>query len=380
MKARLSTRLAFGAMWLVLVAPTLSIASPQEDATGAPPPKASNAPAKIAPTPATSGSGDKARREQPAEKVDCDHRDDLLGVSRVVEINTTTGPRFGDQYRQRGETHFLQDHEVILTFDDGPIRRYTLPILEALEAQCTRATFFSVGRMAIADPATLREIVTRGNTLAIHTWSHARLPTLDDAGLRREVELGLSAVTKANGAPVAPFFRFPYLADNKAALNYVEGRGFGVFGIHVDSSDFRTKSPGTVVRNVMSQLAREKKGIILFHDIQPSTAGAVATMLAELKAAGFKVVHMIPKTGATTLPEFDAIAEKMLTAKEQSVAANPLAPRAATWPVSKGFANVANSKGTLPSTDKAPRAPSSKPAGAVTGTNGHDLHTNPLGQ
>ncbi|MFA5949083.1 MAG: polysaccharide deacetylase family protein [Hyphomicrobium sp.] len=281
-----------------------------------------------------------------AEKPVCADRTDLLGVSRVVEIDTTTGPRFGDQYLHRGETHFLEDYEVILTFDDGPLRRYTVPILDALDAQCTKATFFSVGRMAVADPAMLREVAARGHTIGTHTWSHKKLSQLGSAELKNEVELGLSAVAKAAGVPIAPFFRFPYLGDSKAGLAYVESRGIGIFGIHVDSSDFRTRSPGTVLRNVMSQLEHEKKGIILFHDIQPSTAGALTSMLAELKTRGFKIVHMIPKASVSTLPEYDAKAERALKGKETIATTSPLAPRAATWPVAGDVAAAANSEGT----------------------------------
>jgi hypothetical protein len=148
------------------------------------------------------------------------------------------------------------------------------------------------------------------------------------------MELGLSAVTKALGAPIAPFFRYPYLAHTKATHTHLTGRGIGTFGIDVDSRDFRTRSPGTVLRNVMSQLENEKKGIILFHDIQPSTAGALSSLLAELKTRGFKVVHMVAKSPAATLPEYDAIAEKALKAKESVAAAAPLATRAVTWPAS----------------------------------------------
>src|SRR5262245_15735425 len=72
-----------------------------------------------------------------------------LGVARTVAIATSDGPHFGFQYRDRA---LLNDGEVVLTFDDGPSRAYTRPILEALAAQCTRATFFMLGRMALADP------------------------------------------------------------------------------------------------------------------------------------------------------------------------------------------------------------------------------------
>jgi peptidoglycan/xylan/chitin deacetylase (PgdA/CDA1 family) len=258
---------------------------------------------------------------------------DVLGVSRVVEIDTTTGPEFGEQYHKT-EPKFLEPGEVVLTFDDGPMRRYTLPILDALDEQCVKATFFSVGRMAIADPATLREVARRGHTIGTHTWSHKNLASLSAAAMKREFELGLSAVAAAAGTPIAPFFRFPYLAHGKSSRDYIRSRGIGTFGIHVDSKDFRTKNPGVVLRNVLSQLEHTKKGILLFHDIQPSTAGALSSLLEELKARGFKVVHMVPKDAPITLPEYDAIAEKALKAKSVAAASSPLAERAATWPVS----------------------------------------------
>jgi peptidoglycan/xylan/chitin deacetylase (PgdA/CDA1 family) len=298
-----------------------------------------------------------------ADSAACAGRTDALGISRIVEIDTATGPRFGEQYK---EVDFLEDHEVVLTFDDGPMRRYTLPILDALDAQCTKATFFSVGRMAIADPATLKEVAKRGHTIGSHTWSHKKFTMVSAASATYEFELGLSAVTKALGAPVAPFFRYPYLAHTKPSDTHLASRGIGIFGIDVDSRDFRTRSPGTVLRNVMSQLEHEKKGILLFHDIQPSTAGALASMLAELKARGYKVVHMVAKTPATTLPEYDAIAEKALKAKTSVAASDPLATRAATWPAS-GDGDSADPAAELagPSSDAAPGAtPVSAPRSA----------------
>ena len=268
-----------------------------------------------------------------APLLECAHGGQTWGVSRVVEIDTDAGPEFGDQYHKT-ETKFLEPGEVVLTFDDGPMRRYTKPILDALDEHCLKATFFSVGRMAIADPATLQEVARRGHTIGTHTWSHKNLSTLSASAMKREFELGVSAVAAAAGTPIAPFFRFPYLGHGRSSLEYIRGRGTGIFGIHVDSRDFRTKSPGVVLRNVMSQLEREKKGILLFHDIQPSTAGAISSLIEDLKEHGYKFVHIVPKNPAVTLPEFDAIAAKMLKAK--SVAAtNGLATRAATWPVSE---------------------------------------------
>ncbi|MEQ1578265.1 MAG: polysaccharide deacetylase family protein [Hyphomicrobium sp.] len=310
--------------WIAILAGCEVVAGqvPEPAATGAIEPAAgANPPAETVAVPLPAG---------------CDNRPDAIGLSRIVEIDTTGGPRLG--HSQYKDVDFLQDGEIVLTFDDGPIRRYTKPILDTLDAHCTRATFFSVGRMAVSDPETLKETASRGHTIASHTWSHAKLTTLTPAKAKYEIELGNSAVTLALGKPVVPFFRFPYLRDNKATLDYLKTRNMSAISIEVDSQDFRTHNPGQVLRTVMTQLKSVKKGIILFHDIQPSTAGALSSLLDSLKKGGFTVVHLVSKYPNTTLPEFDAMAAREFERKRLALAGQPLANRAVTWPNSPGAA------------------------------------------
>ena len=254
-----------------------------------------------------------------------------LGVSRVVEIDTSRGGRYGHvQYK---DIDFLQEGEVVLTFDDGPSRVHTPPVLAALDAHCTKATFFSTGRMAIADPQMLRETARRGHTIGTHTWSHKNLRSISAAQARHEIELGFSAVQAALGEPVAPFFRFPYLSDPQSMQSLVQERGIAIFSIDVDSYDFRTPSGAVMQRNVLQQLASRKKGIILFHDIQASTARGIKSLLDELKARGFRVVHLVPKTPAATVAEFDAIADKTIGNRRVAETNNPMTKRSVVWPV-----------------------------------------------
>jgi peptidoglycan/xylan/chitin deacetylase (PgdA/CDA1 family) len=271
-----------------------------------------------------------------------------LGVSRTLEIDTSTGPRYGFQYQDPG---LLADGEVVLTFDDGPLRAYTRPILEALAAQCTRATFFLVGRMALADPEMVQEYARRGHTVGTHTWSHANLQALSPARARAEIELGFSAVQGAMGRPIAPFFRFPYLRDSKSMMDYVASRQLATFSIDIDSKDYRTRDPSAVQRKVLADLGRQRKGIILFHDIHYSTARALPGLLAELKAKGYRVVHITAKGEAATVAEFDKEAQQELGRRKATVAAEPLARRALTWPTK-----------TLPSEPAAATLPSATPA------------------
>jgi peptidoglycan/xylan/chitin deacetylase (PgdA/CDA1 family) len=263
-----------------------------------------------------------------APEVDsCATRDDVLGLSRMVEIDTSRGPLFG-----RGSNDFLANGEIVLTFDDGPLRPYTRAVLKALAQHCTKATFFMVGRMAASDPAMVREVAKAGHTIGSHTWSHAKLSSLKADKAEEEFELGLSAVATALETPAAPFFRFPYLRPNSGAVEYFKTRDIASFMIDVDSRDFRTRDPEEVQKNVLTQLAGRHKGIILFHDIQPSTARALPGLLTELKKRGFKVVHMVPKDTAHTLPDYDARAAKLMARKLEAAKADPLAPRAMTWP------------------------------------------------
>ncbi|HJZ31063.1 MAG TPA: polysaccharide deacetylase family protein [Hyphomicrobiaceae bacterium] len=255
-----------------------------------------------------------------------------LGVSRTIEIDPRSGARFGFQYN---EASFLADGEVVLTFDDGPLRAYTRPILEALAQQCTKAVFFVVGRMAVADPEMVQEVARQGHTVGTHTWSHANLQALTTAGARAEIELGISAVRGALGRPMAPFFRFPYLRDTKWASDYLAGRQLATFSIDIDSKDYRSRDPSAVQRKVMADLARQRKGIILFHDIHYSTARALPGLLAELKAKGFKVVQLTAKAEVATVAEFDAQVQQDLARRRATVAAEPLARRSLTWPAAR---------------------------------------------
>ncbi len=258
----------------------------------------------------------------------CTPAPNKLGVSRTVVIDTQAGPRFGFQYK---DASFLADGEVVLTFDDGPSRAYTKPILDALTDHCTKATFFMVGRMALADPQMVKYVADQGHTVGTHTWSHANLHQVGPAAAEAEVEMGISAVRNALGRPITPFFRFPYLRDTQGTLRHLADRQVAAFSIDVDSKDYLTTSASAVIGRVLGGLATSRKGIVLMHDIQASTARAMPTLLAELKARGYRVVHLRPKTEVQTVAEYDA--RVLQQADRRRVADRaPLAKRALTWP------------------------------------------------
>ncbi|MEX1083539.1 MAG: polysaccharide deacetylase family protein, partial [Xanthobacteraceae bacterium] len=112
-------------------------------------------------------------------------------------------------------------------------------------------------------------------------------------------------VRTALGQPPASFFRFPALRHPPELVAYLGTRNVGIFSTDMDSFDFKMRKPDQVVKSVMARLKKHGKGIVLMHDFQKPTASAVPELLAELKAAGYKIVQIKAKDPAQTLPEFD---------------------------------------------------------------------------
>ena len=232
-----------------------------------------------------------------------------LGVARTVEIDTTGGPGFGFEHYKVYD--FLRLREVVLTFDDGAQVGFTHAILDALAAECTKATFFSIGKMSAGMPEIIRDVAKAGHTIGTHTWSHADLSKArSEDDWKDEIEKGFSAVSRAVGGPIAPFFRYPVLKDTKDTLQYLGGRNIAVFSVDLDTFDFKFRNPEQFVKQALDRLERKGKGIILMHDVQPVTAKALPRLLAEIRAKGFKVVHLKPKAEVKTLAQYDALIEK----------------------------------------------------------------------
>jgi peptidoglycan/xylan/chitin deacetylase (PgdA/CDA1 family) len=118
---------------------------------------------------------------------------------------------------------------------------------------------------------------------------------------------------------VAPFFRFQDLQHPPQLLKYLAQRNIAILLTYIDSRDFKMPKPGEVIKSVMSQLEKLGKGILLLHDFHRNTAEALPDLLRQLKAAGYKVVHMVPKQQLTTLPKYD----EMVMQKDKR---SPLAP------------------------------------------------------
>ena len=237
----------------------------------------------------------------PAAAAECGP--DKLGVSRVQTVGTEGGLDVG--WKSYRDTLPLADHEVILTFDDGPDPATTPAVLEALKAQCVRATFFAIGRNADEYPKLMRREVEEGHNVAYHTYTHPQ-PTLRymaPAVARADILKGVIAVERnaygedfAGGEPDdlskikmhAPFFRFPGFADTADLKAWFAKNNVAIFGVDLWASDWIEMTPESELKLVFSRLDKARKGMLLLHDNRPWTAQMLPRFLEALKARGYK--------------------------------------------------------------------------------------------
>ena len=231
-----------------------------------------------------------------------------LGTERVIRVDGSKARFYNGLERSLG----LRHKEVILTFDDGPVPGKTTRILDALRDECARATFFMSGRMAKAYPSIAQRVRREGHTVAGHTWDHANLAKSTTASASANIDKGNAAIRAATGVGFVPFFRYPYLAKTPRTDQILARKGLIAFGANIDSKDYFKVSSTEVQRRTMARLRKQGRGIILMHDIHGRTASMLPRLLDQLKAEGFKIVHMVPgrDAPATEAPVFAAATKR----------------------------------------------------------------------
>ncbi len=220
-----------------------------------------------------------------------------LGTSRTLVVDPRQHPRIGTM--QYPETLPLEDHEVVLTFDDGPLPRNSNQILDILAAQCVKATFFTIGRMARENPEGVRKLREAGHTIGTHSQNHPlSFNKMLVERARQEIEDGIASTAAALGDPaaVAPFFRIPGLLRAEGVEEYLASQGIQTWSADFPADDWRHISSARVYDLAMKRLEDKGRGILLLHDIQARTVAALPRILHELKARGYRIVHVVPAT------------------------------------------------------------------------------------
>ena len=293
----------------------------------------------------------------------CPGHPGALGTSRVLPLDPAQYPRVG--HMQYPDTVPLNDKEVILTFDDGPIPPYSNEILDILASQCVKVTYFMVGEMARAHPAVVRRVYMEGHTIGTHSEDHPlRFGQLSVEKIRHEIDWGISDVGAALGGAkyLAPFFRIPGLARSGVLENELAARGLVVFSSDADADDWhRHIKPDQIIALAMRRLEALGKGILLLHDIHPATAAALPGLLQQLKDNGFHIVQVVPaasyeiamaKKPEAPMPASELRGDETFNGMDHKILAS--------WPQTS--ANIAADDSTLPAPDPSAFEPDALPS------------------
>ncbi|MGY2846792.1 peptidoglycan/xylan/chitin deacetylase (PgdA/CDA1 family) [Bradyrhizobium sp. USDA 4509] len=221
-----------------------------------------------------------------------------LGTSRTLVVDPKEHPRIGTM--QYPETLPLADHEVVLTFDDGPLPKYSNQVLAILASQCVKATFFTIGSQARFNPEGVRKLIAAGHTVGTHSQNHPlTMNKMPLEKVRQEVDDGIASTLAAlNGdkSKLAPFFRIPGLMRAEIPEAYLASQGIQVWSADFPADDWRHISPQRVYDLAIQRIEAKRKGILLLHDIQPRTVAALPRILNTLKERGYRIVHVVPAT------------------------------------------------------------------------------------
>lgn len=231
----------------------------------------------------------------PVRAADCPGNPNAIGTSRTLYIDPIEHIRLG--MMQYPESLPLADHEVVLTFDDGPLPPHTGHVLQTLASECVKATFFLVGRQARAYPDWVRKIYEAGHTIGTHSQNHPlRFNHMTTEQIDQEVETGITSVAAALGDrnEIAPFFRIPGLLRSDTVEHYLASKSLMAWSADFPADDWRRISSKEIAARALRRIEARGRGMLLLHDIKPATAVALPIILHELKKRGYHIVHVVP--------------------------------------------------------------------------------------
>src|SRR6266571_3316866 len=219
-----------------------------------------------------------------------------------LTANYVKFPEFPTLYHQ-GEGG---EHQVAITFDDGPSPQWTPKILDILKAANVKAAFFVVGANAERYPGLVRRIVDEGHEIGNHTYYHPNLALCWPEHIRLELNATQLLLETITGRATT-LFRPPYAADTQPAqlseltpLQIAQDLNYLVVLENIDPQDWAKPGAEIILQRVKQQ--RRDGSIILLHDAggnRSQTVEALPRILDWLHTRGDSVVSLSTLLGTT---------------------------------------------------------------------------------
>lgn len=189
------------------------------------------------------------------------------------------------------------DKVIALTFDDGPWDKQTDEILDILEQNDAKATFFTVGQCISGHEKELQRAASMGCEIGTHTWDHAEgsgegvsLIKMSTDERKQEVQKGLEAIRNATGQEASTIFRCPGGNFDTSVATDLEGIVTAEIGWNVDTTDWKKPGADVIAQRIQSA---GPGNIILMHDgggDRSQTIEGLRQALPKLKEQGYSFI------------------------------------------------------------------------------------------
>ncbi len=180
--------------------------------------------------------------------------------------------------------------QVFLTFDGGATDAGFDSIVDSLRRYGVRCTFFLTGKFVEKYPEKSRRLLAEGHEIANHSMNHPNMKSFSKEKIATEIEAAEQVFTRVLGRRGAPFFRFPYGAQNKGVEEIVEGLGYRPVYWHIDTIDWREDPVNTIISRVDSKLRRNS--VILMHLGSKNGAKALDSILDIITGRGYTLARL----------------------------------------------------------------------------------------
>ncbi|HOJ10639.1 MAG TPA: polysaccharide deacetylase family protein [Clostridiales bacterium] len=204
----------------------------------------------------------------------------LLGITgmKAVEVfaSVRSIPIYSVDYTEK---------KASITFDCAWGSDDIPDILNTLERENIKATFFIVGEWAQKFPQMVKLIAEKGHDVANHSHTHLRMGVLDEERIYKEIVQCNNKLEEISGKKVE-LFRPPYGDYNDLVVKTAGKAGCYTIQWNVDSLDWK---PGISKEEIMNRITKriQPGSIILFHNDTPHTAKLLPTIITDLKKNGY---------------------------------------------------------------------------------------------
>ncbi|MYW64750.1 glycosyltransferase [Streptomyces sp. SID8379] len=228
-----------------------------------------------------------------------DHRIRPEAATDQVPEKILDGGPVIDTREGQESSRSIDDHELVLTFDDGPDPEWTPKVLDVLKKHHAHAVFFVTGTMASRYPGLVQRMVAEGHEVGLHTFNHPDLSYQSKKRIDWELSQNQLALEGAAGVRTS-LFRPPYSSfadamDDKSwpVTQYIGSRGYITVVNNTDSEDWKRPGVDEIIRRATPHGG--KGAIVLMHDSggnRSQTVAALDRFLPDLQGKGYRFQNL----------------------------------------------------------------------------------------